>query len=123
MLQPYDPRLQTPKLVITKKIQAPNKDPIILVLKFFMKLLLIRPIKATLPQVKKVTLCNPITKSVNIKLTNTIGRYLIPKNAGTQKLKAIRLVKFGGCGINLLADRNINTKNETFKYLIFLNYQ
>ena len=115
MLQPYVPRLQTPKFVIIKKIQAPNKDPTILVLKFRKKLLLTRPIRTTLPQVKKVTLCIPITMSVNIKLTNTIGRYLIPNNAGTQKLKANKLVKFGGCGINLLAAKTKKIPNEIFK--------
>ena len=38
-----------------------------------------------------------------IKLIITAGKNLKPNNAGTQKLNAIKLVKFGGCGINLLA--------------------
>ena len=42
----------------------------------------IKPIKITLPQVKKNRLWKPIIKSVTIKLRITAGKYLRPNKAG-----------------------------------------
>ena len=53
---PYNPEVHTPKFVIIKNNNAPNIDPEILVYIFFIKNLDPRPIKITLPHVKKVTL-------------------------------------------------------------------
>ena len=50
----------------------------------------------TLPQVNKVNPWKPIKKSVIAKLNSKAGKYLIPSKAGTQKLNANKLVKFGG---------------------------
>jgi hypothetical protein len=79
---PYDPRDQIPKLVIKKKIQAPINAPDILDKIFEIKYFANKPIKITLPHVKNVTECKPITKSVKIKANIRAGRYLIPNNAG-----------------------------------------
>ena len=50
---PYEPKDQTPKLVMIKNKHAPSKDPEILLIIFFVKNFEPRPIKITLPQVKK----------------------------------------------------------------------
>ena len=49
---PYIPEVQTPKLVITKKMQAPNIAPLILNFIFFAKNGDIKPINKTLPHVQ-----------------------------------------------------------------------
>ena len=51
---PYEPKDQTPKFVTIKKTQAPKSAPQILLSKVKVKNLDKRPIKRTLPQVKKV---------------------------------------------------------------------
>ena len=76
------PSVHTPKLVIIKNKQAPNNDPVIRFIMFFAKNLEPSPIKITLPHVKRVTSWKPITKSVNIKLIKTAGKYLTPRSAG-----------------------------------------
>ena len=82
---------------------------------FFAKNLEPSPIKITLPHVKRVTSWKPITKSVNIKLIKSAGKYLTPRSAGAQKLKASKLVKFGGCGTKRLAAKAKNIPTEIFK--------
>ena len=68
-----------------------------------------------LPYVNKVQLWRPINKSVIIKLRIKTGINLSPKINGTYKLNAIRLVKFGGWGTNLLAAKTMKIPNEIFK--------
>lgn len=55
-LYPYIPEAQTPKLVTTKKIHAPNNAPQILNFIFFKKNGEIKPINKTLPHVQCVPL-------------------------------------------------------------------
>ena len=68
-----------------------------------------------LPYVNKVKPWKPINKSVIMKLKIKTGKNLNPKINGTYKLNAIRLVKFGGWGINLLAAKTTKIPNEIFK--------
>ena len=82
-MYPYDPKDQTPKLVITKKISAPKRAPEILIYILFKKNFEINPIKITLPQVNSVTEWKPIKKSVIKKLKTKTGKYFTPKRAGT----------------------------------------
>ena len=53
-MYPYEPIDQTPKLVIIKNIQAPRRDPEILLNIVDKKNLEHSPIKITLPQVNNV---------------------------------------------------------------------
>ena len=70
------------KFVIKKKIQAPINAPDILDKMFDIKYFANKPIMITLPQVKNVTSCKPMNKSVKIKQNINAGIYLIPNNAG-----------------------------------------
>ena len=83
MVYPYDPIDQTPKLVTTKNITAPKRDPETLVSMVDRKNFELNPIKITLPQVNSVKGWKPIKRSVNKKLITKAGKYLTPKSAGT----------------------------------------
>ena len=61
---------------------APVKAPIILLSLLVRKNFADNPIITTLPQVKNVTLWNPINKSVIKKLSIYTGKYLTPNSAG-----------------------------------------
>ena len=82
-LYPYDPEIQTPKLVTVKKITAPIKAPVIRFKIFSKKNFDIKPIIKTLPHVKNVKLWYPIIRSVKTKLIITTGMYFLPNIAGT----------------------------------------
>ena len=71
---PYEPKDQTPKFVMIKNKHAPSKDPEILLNMFFEKNLEVRPIKITLPHVKRVTSWKPMIKSVNTNPINRAGK-------------------------------------------------
>ena len=73
----------------------------------------------TLPHVNKRLEWKPITISVIKNAITTTGMYLRPKKEKKKKLNAIKLVKLGGCGINLLADNAIKTQIMILKFCIF----
>ena len=72
-LYSYEPSNQTPKLVTTKKINAPIRAPLILFINPTLKYLEIKPMITTLPHVKKVNACKPIIRSVKKKLISKAG--------------------------------------------------
>ena len=78
----YPPVIQTPKLVMIKNANAPDKAPITLIEIDLEKNLVIYPINKTLPQVNNVVEWNPINISVTAKQIATIGTNLNPKKTG-----------------------------------------